>query len=187
MNVAGVWRLPVVFIINNNQWAISTPRAEQSAAVTLAQKAIACGFPGEQVDGNDVVAVASVVGAAIEAARSRAGPRLVECLTYRLADHTTADDASRYRDAAEVARHEPQEPLRRLANFLSGQSRMTEALRAEWQAGCESEVDAAAETYLATAAQPPETMFDSLYAVRPAEIERQRDALLHELTARADD
>src|SRR5208282_6741807 len=83
LNIAGVWRLPVVFVISNNQWAISVPRQRQSAAATLAQKAIAAGLPGEQVDGNDVVAVRDVVGAAIERARDGAGPSLIEAVTYR--------------------------------------------------------------------------------------------------------
>ena len=95
MNMAALWKLPVVFVVINNQWAISTPRREQSAASTLAQKAIAAGFDGEQVDGNDIIAVAATVHDALLRARCGEGPHLVECLTYRLADHTTADDARR--------------------------------------------------------------------------------------------
>ncbi len=111
---AGVWKLPVVFVVNNNQWAISVPRAAQTAAATLAQKAIAAGIPGEQVDGNDVVAVRAAVGEALDHARAGGGARLIEAVTYRLGDHTTADDASRYRDAAEVSRRWQEEPLLRL-------------------------------------------------------------------------
>ena len=93
MNLAGVWRLPVVFVINNNQWAISVPRSAQTAAETLAQKAIAAGIPGEQVDGNDVIAVRHAGRARDARARGRRGPSVVEALTYRMSDHTTADDA----------------------------------------------------------------------------------------------
>ena len=93
LNVAGAWRLPAVFVVTNNQWAISLPRTAQTAATTLAQKAIAAGFSGEQVDGNDVIAVRDVVHRAVAHARDGAGPHLVEALTYRLSDHTTADNA----------------------------------------------------------------------------------------------
>ncbi|MEQ9125329.1 MAG: thiamine pyrophosphate-dependent enzyme, partial [Alphaproteobacteria bacterium] len=102
LNVVGAWRLPVVFVIANNAWAISTPRAEQTAAETLAQKAVAAGLPGEQVDGNDIVAVRDAVGQALARARAGDGGTLIEALTYRLGDHTTADDATRYREPAAV-------------------------------------------------------------------------------------
>src|SRR5208282_5460892 len=105
LNFAGVWRLPLVFVIANNQWAISVPLHRQTAAQTLAQKAIAAGIPGEQVDGNDVIAVRAVVGAALERARTGEGAHVVEAVTYRLGDHTTSDDASRYRADAEVTPH----------------------------------------------------------------------------------
>src|SRR5262245_47531409 len=102
VNFAGVQKLPVVFVINNNQWAISVPLKLQTASETLAQKALAAGVPGEQVDGNDVLAVREVVDEALAAARDGAGPRVIEALTYRLGDHTTADDAARYRSPDEV-------------------------------------------------------------------------------------
>jgi pyruvate dehydrogenase E1 component alpha subunit len=122
MNLAGAWQLPVVFVVNNNQWAISVPRAEQSAAQTLAQKAIAAGFEGEQVDGNDVIAVAHVVGQAVERARGGGGPHLIECLTYRLSDHTTADDASRYREDDEASQWWARDPIARLRVYLTNTS-----------------------------------------------------------------
>src|SRR6201982_693579 len=103
LNGAGVWQLPVVFVINNNRWAISVPLAHQTAAETLAQKAIAAGIEGEQVDGNDVIAVREAVSRALAKARAGGGPHLIEAVTYRLGDHTTADDASRYRSGSEVS------------------------------------------------------------------------------------
>src|SRR3981081_2748956 len=102
LNLAGARALPVVFMIVNNGWAISVPLAEQTAARTLAQKAVAAGIPGVQVDGNDVFAVREVVSEALEAARHGAGPTLIEALPYSLSDHPTADDASRYRSGQEV-------------------------------------------------------------------------------------
>src|SRR5580698_9062651 len=118
INVAGARALPVVFVIVNNGWAISVPVAVQTAAQTLAQKAVAAGIPGVQVDGNDVFAVREVVAEALEAARRGAGPCLIEALTYRLSDHTTSDDASRYRDTREVAEAWALEPLVRLREYL---------------------------------------------------------------------
>src|SRR4030095_14088094 len=98
VNAAGAWKLPLVFVVTNNQWAISVPRRAQSASETLAQKAIAGGFEGVQVDGNDVIAVRHAMDLALAKARAGGGPTLIEALTYRLADHTTADDATRYRN-----------------------------------------------------------------------------------------
>ena len=110
--------MPVVFVIVNNGWAISVPVAAQTAAQTLAQKAVAAGIPGVQVDGNDVFAVRQVVADALEAARRGGGPCVIEALTYRLSDHTTADDASRYRQAAEVKEAWSVEPLIRIREYL---------------------------------------------------------------------
>src|SRR5260370_14206732 len=114
MNMAGVCQAPLVLVVNNNQWAISVPRSPQSPAQTLAQKAIAAGIDGLQVDGNDVIAVRQVVHAALAKARRGDGPTLIEALSYRLGDHTTADDATRYRDPDVVSRQWECEPLLRL-------------------------------------------------------------------------
>jgi pyruvate dehydrogenase E1 component alpha subunit len=178
MNVAALWTLPVVFVVSNNQWAISTPRREQTAAETLAQKAVAAGFQGEQVDGNDVIAVVEVVGAALAHARAGRGPRFVECLTYRLGDHTTVDDASRYRETAEVDVWREREPLRRLSGYLTANAGWDAAKDAALVAECEAAVAAAAEAYLETPSQPPEAMFDFLYAVLPEPLRVQRDEVL---------
>ena len=97
LNFAGVFKVPCVFLCQNNQWAISVPRSSQTAAKTIAQKGFAYGMEGLQVDGNDVVAVYKATKEAAEKARSGGGPTLIECFTYRLDDHTTADDSSRYR------------------------------------------------------------------------------------------
>ena len=118
MNVAGAWALPVVFVINNNQWAISVPRGAQTAAGTLAQKAIAAGLPAEQVDGNDAIAVHAAISEAVERARSGDGARVIEALTYRLSDHTTADDATRYRPEEEVSDMWKRDPVMRLRAWL---------------------------------------------------------------------
>jgi len=178
MNMAGVWRLPVVFVVSNNQWAISVPRARQCAAETLAQKAIASGMSGEQVDGNDVVAVRAIIGAAIERARSGQGPSLIEAVTYRLGDHTTADDASRYRDDAEPARHWPEEPILRMRQYLAGSGWWNREDEDHLLREAAAEIDAAAEAYLAMPPQDPATIFDYTYARLPAELAAQREVCL---------
>ena len=168
MNFAGVERLPVVFVVNDNQWAISVPRARQSAAPTLAHKAAAVGFDGVQVDGNDVLAVRHAVGEAVERARDGGGPTLVEAMTYRLADHTTADDASRYRDDAEVSRQWHADPVARLRRHLTARDEWDDAREHALERRCGDAMEAAADDYLATPPQPPCSMFRHLYARLPA-------------------
>jgi pyruvate dehydrogenase E1 component alpha subunit len=183
MNLAGVWRLPVVFVVNNNHWAISVPRARQTAARTLAQKAIACGFDGVQVDGNDVIAVRDAVARALEQARAGGGPGLVEAVTYRLSDHTTVDDASRYRDDAEVSLHWKEEPILRLRKYLTELGAWSKADEERLIADCGEAVEAAAEAYLATPPQAVESMFDWLYAELPDDLAEQRAGATAEAAA----
>src|SRR5438034_1913389 len=145
MNFAGVHKLPVVFVATNNQWAISVPLALQTASETLAQKAIAAGFTGEQVDGSDVVAVRAAAEEAIAAARDGQGPRFIEAVTYRLGDHTTSDDASRYRPEEEVQARWKEEPIARLRDFLAGKKLWSKTDEEQLSAECQQRIDAAAE------------------------------------------
>jgi pyruvate dehydrogenase E1 component alpha subunit len=177
MNFAGVQRLPLVFVVNNNQWAISVPLRLQTASETLAQKAIAAGFRGEQVDGNDVIAVRDAVEQAISGARSGNGPCLIEALTYRLGDHTTADDAARYRPPEEVQARWKEEPIARLRAYLVSQKAWGKAEEEQLSAECQQRVEAAVERHLATGPRAPETMFDHFYAELPNTYTRQRDEL----------
>src|SRR5690606_19359475 len=119
INIAGARKLPMVFMVVNNKWAISVPIELQTGTKTLAQKAVAAGIPGIQVDGNDVIAVRHWVERALQPARKRDGPTLIEAVTYRLSDHTTADDASRYRPKDEVEAARRVEPLIRLRKYLT--------------------------------------------------------------------
>jgi pyruvate dehydrogenase E1 component alpha subunit len=185
LNIAGVWQLPVVFVVSNNQWAISVPLRQQTAAATLAQKSLAAGFTGEQVDGNDVIAVRAVAAAAIERARDGQGPSLIEAVTYRLGDHTTADDASRYRDDAEVTRHWPEEPLLRLRHYLTELGSWSKAEEERLLQETAAEIDAAAAAYVATPAQDPATIFDYTFANLPADLATQRAAALGQAQAGA--
>jgi 2-oxoisovalerate dehydrogenase E1 component alpha subunit len=178
LNIAGVWRLPLVFVINNNRWAISVPVAQQTAAETLAQKAIAAGIEGEQVDGNDVIAVREAVARAAAKARAGGGPTLIEALTYRLSDHTTADDARRYRSDSDVSPHWAEDPITRLRNYLVGRGMWAKADEERLLAEVSTEVDKAAATYLATPPQQPETIFDFTYESLPKDLAEQRQAAL---------
>lgn len=175
LNVAGAWHLPVVFVVNNNQWAISVPRALQSGAPTLAQKAIGAGIRGEQVDGNDVIAVREAFELALERAREGKGPSLIEAISYRLSDHTTADDATRYRDNEELKKAWELEPVKRLRTFLHGQGWWDETQETVWQEEVNTMVQTATERYLATPAQPIESIFDHLFAELPKQLHEQRD------------
>src|SRR5690606_2975650 len=174
INVAGAWTLPVVFVITNNGWAISTPRDRQTGAETLAQKAIAGGIAGLQVDGNDVFAVRDAVAEPLERARSGDGATLTGCLTYRLNDHNPADDARRYRDPAEVERRWAACPIRRLKAWLRGKGWWDDDREQAMQADIAAEIDAAIEIYLATPPPPPTAMFDHLHAELPAALADQR-------------
>ncbi|MGH6662043.1 MAG: pyruvate dehydrogenase (acetyl-transferring) E1 component subunit alpha [Rhodospirillales bacterium] len=177
LNLAGLWRLPVVFVVSNNGWAISVPTRRQTAAETLAQKAIAAGIPGEQVDGNDVVAVHQAADEAIARARAGGGAAVIEALTYRLGDHTTADDASRYRDEAEVSIHWPTNPLNRLRAYLAARGWWRKDEEEALLADCKARVEAAKDAYLATAPARPESIFEHLYETLPEQMTGQKDWL----------
>ena len=178
LNFAAVWKAPLLIVLSNNQWAISVPRSAQSATATLAQKAIAAGVEGVQVDGNDLVAVHHVAREALAKARAGGGPTLIEAVTYRLGDHTTADDASRYRDPAVVQEQWSFEPLTRLRKHLvklgAWGPDKEEALARE----CTETVSAAVEAYLNTPPPITAAMFEHLFATLPAALVAQRDEAL---------
>ncbi len=172
---ARIWNLPIVFLVNNNGWAISMPSHRQTGAQTYAQKALAGGIVGEQVDGNDVIATRAVLSAAIERARNGEGPSLVEALTYRLHDHTTADDARRYRPEAEVAAAWERCPVKRFRAYLEAQDFWTQADEDALIAAGTAAAEACAQAFVALPAQPPEAIFDHLYERLPKAMEWQRE------------
>lgn len=177
MNVAGIWKLPVVFVICNNQWAISVPRSSQTAAKTLAQKAIAAGIKGEQVDGNDILAVYERTSDALKNAREKGEPSVLEMVCYRQHDHTTADDASRYEQKEIRATEWEKEPILRFRTYLENLGVWNHEKEKELETDCAKEVDAAVAEYLAVAPQALESMFDHLYASLPEIYVEQRDIL----------
>lgn len=177
MNVAGVWKLPLVFVVCNNYWAISVPREAQTATHTLAQKAIAAGFVGEQVDGNDIIAVQHRTTEALKHAREDHQPRLLEMICYRQHDHTTADDASRYEPKTNREMHWKNEPIARLQKYLLSINAWSEEQENALLAECAAEVDEVVNEYLNMKPQPLTSMFDSLYAKLPDIYMEQRDVL----------
>jgi pyruvate dehydrogenase E1 component alpha subunit len=179
LNFAGVWHVPVVFVCQNNQWAISIPLKKQTHSRTIAQKALAYGFPGIQVDGNDVLAVYAASREAVDRARAGDGPTLIECVTYRLAMHTTADDPSRYRSEEEVKDWERKDPLTRFATYLEKRA----ILESGVEEAVEAEIEAAVQRFEAAGPPDPLGMFDHAYAELPPHLRRQREDLARRLGA----
>lgn len=182
MNVAGVWNLPLVFVVNNNQWAISVPRNKQTGTQTIAQKAIAAGFNGIQVDGNDVIACRQVIAEAIEKARQKKGPTLIEAITFRLCDHTTADDATRYQIATEVEAAKLLEPVGRLKQWLVDNQLWTDEEETALITASSKAVEESVNTYLNTKPQPVSSIFDYHYATLPDYLIEQRAIAMEEAT-----
>ncbi|HXG03800.1 MAG TPA: pyruvate dehydrogenase (acetyl-transferring) E1 component subunit alpha [Candidatus Binatia bacterium] len=180
LNFAGVWHVPVVFVCQNNQWAISVPLKKQTHARTLAQKALAYGLPGIQVDGNDVLAVYAATREAVDRARAGEGPTMIECVTYRLGMHTTADDPSKYRSEEEVREWERKDPLTRFGAYLRARNLLDEGLEQE----VDQEIAAGVARFEALAQADPLTMFDHVYAAPPPHLAAQREELVRWLRTR---
>jgi pyruvate dehydrogenase E1 component alpha subunit len=162
LNFAGVWKLPFVLIIENNQWAISVPRSKQTAAGTLAQKAMAAGIGAVQVDGNDVVAVYQATKEAIAAKL----PFVIECVTYRMSLHTTADDPTKYRNDAEVEAWKPKDPISRIRAYLTRKGLWNEDKEAQAAEEQAKEIDLAVEK--AEQFKPdPRSIFEHIYSYMP--------------------
>ena len=181
LNCAGVFQVRTLFVIQNNQWAISVPLRQQTATATLAQKAHAYGIPGLQVDGNDVFAVYSAAREALARIRSGGGPTLLEAVTYRLGDHTTADDASRYRDPDELREWELRDPIVRLRRYLERNDLWDAARDEVLHEEARAWVDAQVEEFEAMPPQDPGDIFDFMYSELTPALREQRDALLGEV------
>jgi pyruvate dehydrogenase E1 component alpha subunit len=176
-NLAAVFRVPAILFCQNNGWAISVPATEQYAA-PIAARAAGYGFPGVQVDGNDVLAVYAVTREAVERARSGGGPTLIEAMTYRVGAHSTADDASRYRDEAEVDEWRGRDPLVRYRTWLLATGRIDEAWVAEVEAEAEAWVAEVRSALVAIGPPPAAEALDHAFADPPPTLSRQREELL---------
>jgi pyruvate dehydrogenase E1 component alpha subunit len=175
LNFAGVFGVPIVFVCQNNQWAISVPVKRQTAAKTLAQKAIAYGFPGIRVDGNDIFAVYQAASEALARARKGEGPTLIECLTYRMGDHTTADDASRYRSREEVENWKQKDPIERLRKHMEKRGLWSKAYDQAVRSEAKEKVEQAVREEEGFPAPDPRDMFRFTYQELTAELKEQMD------------
>ncbi len=174
INAASAFKLPMVFVIINNGWAISVPREKQSSGETLAQKGIAGGLPSLQVDGNDLLAVHHEVKKALERARNGEGATVIEAITYRLGDHTTADDASRYRPDEEVENAKRFEPVLRLRQYLMDNNQWSVQQENKLMEDCAIKVEAAVKEYQSASKLPVSDMFDYMFAELPHDLQEQR-------------
>jgi pyruvate dehydrogenase E1 component alpha subunit len=177
LNFSGLLKVPAVFVCQNNHWAISVPREKQSASKTLAQKAVAYGLHGVQVDGNDLLAVFSAVSEAAERARSGEGPTLVECVTYRMSVHTTADDPGKYRDEEEVEQWKKRDPITRLQKYLAHRDLISDEDIDTLEEEIGKEIEDAWEKAQARMKEldSPYEIFEHMYAEPPGYLQEQRE------------
>jgi pyruvate dehydrogenase E1 component alpha subunit len=178
MNVAGVWHLPIVFLIANNHWAISVHESKQTFAKTFAQKGIAAGISCEQVDGNDIFAVYHAVSHAMTRAREGKGPHVIEAICTRMSDHTTADDATRYRPPEELVKAKYEDPIKRMRIFLEANHLWSDKQEADLIAANQIKIDEAVARYTKIPDQPATAMLDYLYETLPEALQDQRDELV---------
>jgi pyruvate dehydrogenase E1 component alpha subunit len=181
-NLAGVTRAPVVFFLQNNQWAISTPRQLQSAAAYLADRAKGYGFSGHLVDGNDFLAVHEVTKRAVQRARSGTGPTLIEAITYRLSFHNTTDDPTRYQAPELLDAARANDPIDRLRRYLWSQGLWDDDRHAEAVAAAEARVEQAVSKVQAARRPEPHELFDNVFAELTPTQRRQRQELLDRAT-----
>ncbi|MGF1695207.1 pyruvate dehydrogenase (acetyl-transferring) E1 component subunit alpha [Vibrio lamellibrachiae] len=179
INCAGAWNLPLVFVVNNNQWAISVPRRLQCAAEFLSEKAKGAGIAGITVDGNDIIAVFDAITHALDSARKGKGPTLIEAISYRLSDHTTADDASRYRSEDELHQAWEFEPIIRLNKHLINQGLWSDVEEEKLLRNCKETIEQVVKNYLNLSTQAPESAFDYLYESVTPDLHQQRDELIN--------
>ena len=186
LNFAGVWKVPCVFICQNNQWAISVPSSKQTASQTFAVKARAYGMPGVRVDGNDLLAVVREVSAAVERARAGGGPTFLELVTFRMGGHSSADDPSRYRDNQTVESWAQKCPLARLRTYLESEGRWDEQRQEALEAELRDEINAAVKEAERADLPPPESLLEDVYADDPPLLDEQRQFLADELAFKQD-
>jgi len=176
MNFAGVFKVPVIFVCENNQWAISVPRSHQTASETIAQKAIAYGIDGIQVDGNDLFAMTKATKDAISNAK-KGTPTLIEAYTYRLGDHTTSDDAKKYRSDKELESWKKKDPITRVRLYLEKKKLWDKQQEGQLYKDVQKEVEDAVKLFEAQSKPDPNDIFDYMYAEHAPEFDEQRQVL----------
>jgi pyruvate dehydrogenase E1 component alpha subunit/2-oxoisovalerate dehydrogenase E1 component alpha subunit len=180
MNFAAVFKVPCVFVCQNNHWSISVPTSRQTASKTLAIKALAYGMAGIRVDGNDVLAVYRAVSDAVSTARSGQGPSFIECVTYRIGAHSTSDDPSRYRSDEEVREWQKKDPIERLERHLRYRGLLDDELAQRTENEILEEIGAALVEVERHGPPPRESLFDDVYAELPWHLDEQRRELITE-------
>jgi pyruvate dehydrogenase E1 component alpha subunit len=180
-NFAAVYRAPVIFVVENNGWAISIPSEKQSATPELVRRGAGFGLPSVRVDGNDVLAMIVATQQAVARARSGGGPTLIEAVTYRMSLHTTSDDPAVYRRAEEVERWKPRDPLLRFERYLAARGVLDAEAAERVGAACEQEVLAARDRFRERAKADPREVFDYMYETLPPWLEAQRREYLEKL------
>lgn len=185
LNFAAVFQVPTVFVCQNNQWAISVPRNKQTQSKTLAQKALAYDMPAIQVDGNDILAVYSAAKEAVDRARNGGGPTLIECVTYRMSVHTTADDPTRYRTDEEVAVWEKRDPIDRFTKYLIGKGLLDEAKIEQIETAVKQEIQAAVDRAEAKMKEDPDLLdlFEYMFEEMPGTVQEQREEFIRDQAA----
>lgn len=186
MNFAAVFQTPTIFVCQNNHWAISVPRSRQTRSKTLAQKAIAYEMPGLQVDGNDILAVYIAAKEAVDRARSGGGPTMIECITYRLGVHTTADDPKKYRKEEEVEEWLKRDPIVRYQKYLKAKGLLSDASISSIEEEVKAEIREAENRWAEYMERPinPLDMFDYMYTEMPPHLIAQKEELKRELEAK---
>jgi len=182
LNFAAVFKLPVIFFVQNNKYAISVPLSRQTAAPSLAHKAVGYGMAGELVDGNDLAALLAVLGRAVRLCREGGGPFLVEADTYRIQSHTNADDAARYREGDEVDEWVQRDPLKRMRTYLRNEGALTDELESEYTADAETVAQSLRDAMGQQADINPLELFDHVYTVQTPQLAQQRAQLAEELS-----
>ncbi|MEU4190504.1 thiamine pyrophosphate-dependent dehydrogenase E1 component subunit alpha [Kribbella sp. NPDC026611] len=181
LNFAAVFHAPVVFFVQNNEYAISVPLARQSAAPSLAHKGIGYGVPGERADGNDLAGLLSILQQAVDRARNGEGPQLVEAHTYRVQAHTNADDATRYRQDDEVTPWLDRDPIKRLTTYLETQGWLSDEVKERAEAQAVQVAEALREGLMPEPVVDPADLFQHLYAEQTQQLREQAEYLRDEL------
>ena len=185
MNFAAVWKAPCVLVCQNNGWSISVPTSKQTVSETIAIKAVAYGMPGVRVDGNDIVAVYSVLRDAFDHARKGGGPTFVEAVTYRMGAHSTSDDPTRYRSQQEVDEWAKKDPLDRLRRFVTKSGWLDDIRDRALEEELTKEVNEAVNRVEALAPPDRASLFYDVYAELPWHLREQRDEMLDHKPARS--
>jgi TPP-dependent pyruvate/acetoin dehydrogenase alpha subunit len=184
LTFAGAYKAPTVFVVTNNQYAISVPLSKQTGAKRLVDKAVGYGMPGVSVDGNDALAVYTATKEAVDRARRGEGPSLIECVTFRMGPHSSSDDPTRYRDEKLYQAWTKRDPIVRLRNYLNSKKWWDEKKEKSLQDQIKAQIAEAVERAEKEPAPDPMDLFEDVYAELTPQLKKQKAELLHEVELR---